>query len=175
MTRYAKEPENPSKSKQTFESLSNVTQLALSSVACKARGSYLRVHFKVRTRTRTPTNRIEPMSQNTRETAKAIKGMHIRKAYRYLKDVMEKKQIVPFRRFNGGVGRKAQVKRPRPSRGDPRVMKEPRAPRLKSTIGRKDVGRKRALNFFWICLKTPKATPKSRDWTRMPSPSIISK
>ncbi|XP_065837124.1 large ribosomal subunit protein uL22-like [Oscarella lobularis] len=74
MTRYAKEPENPSKT-------------------CKARGSYLRVHFK-----------------NTRETAKAIKGMHIRKAYRYLKDVMEKKQIVPFRRFNGGVGRKAQVK-----------------------------------------------------------------
>jgi large subunit ribosomal protein L17e len=36
--------------------------------------------------------------------------MHIRKATKYLKDVMVKKQIVPFRRFNGGVGRKAQVK-----------------------------------------------------------------
>jgi len=35
--------------------------------------------------------------------------MHIRKANRYLKDVIAKKQIVPFRRFNGGVGRKAQV------------------------------------------------------------------
>lgn len=63
------------------------------SKSCKTRGSYLRVHFK-----------------NTRETAHAIKGMHIRKATKYLKDVMVKKQIVPFRRFNGGVGRKAQVK-----------------------------------------------------------------
>ena len=73
MTRYATDPENPTKS-------------------CKARGSYLRVHFK-----------------NTRETAQAVKKMHIRKAYKYLKDVLGKKQIVPFRRFSGGVGRKAQV------------------------------------------------------------------
>merc|ERR1712002_622612 len=72
--KYSTEPENPTKS-------------------CKARGSYLRVHFK-----------------NTRETAQAIKHMHIRKATRYLKDVLEKKQIIPFRRFNGGVGRKAQAK-----------------------------------------------------------------
>merc|ERR1711909_249635 len=41
--KYSTEPENPTKS-------------------CKARGSYLRVHFK-----------------NTRETAQAIKKMHIRK------------------------------------------------------------------------------------------------
>merc|ERR1712157_367681 len=61
--------------------------------SCKARGSYSRVHFK-----------------NTRETAQAIKKMHIRKANRYLKDVLEKKQIIPFRRFSGGVGRKAQAK-----------------------------------------------------------------
>merc|ERR1711872_791404 len=74
MTRYATDPENPTKS-------------------CKARGSYLRVHFK-----------------NTRETAMALKKMHIRKANRFLKDVIEKKQIVPFRRFSGGVGRKAQCK-----------------------------------------------------------------
>merc|ERR1712189_130967 len=32
------------------------------------------------------------------------------KANRYLKDVVAKKQIIPFRRFNGGVGRKAQAK-----------------------------------------------------------------
>lgn len=60
--------------------------------ACKARGFDLRVHFK-----------------NTRETAQAIKGMHLRKAIGYLHDVERKKQIVPFRRYNGGVGRKAQV------------------------------------------------------------------
>merc|ERR1712168_786755 len=74
MGKYSTEPENPTKS-------------------CKARGSYLRVHFK-----------------NTRETAQAIKKMHIRKANRYLKDVLLKKQIIPFRRFSGGVGRKAQAK-----------------------------------------------------------------
>ncbi|KAI4541398.1 hypothetical protein MG293_008540 [Ovis ammon polii] len=31
--------------------------------------------------------------------------MHIRKATKYLKDVTLKKQCVPFRRYNGGVGR----------------------------------------------------------------------
>lgn len=35
--------------------------------------------------------------------------MHLRKATRYLKDVKAKKQIVPFRKYHGGVGRKAQV------------------------------------------------------------------
>lgn len=73
MTRYSREPENPSKS-------------------VKARGSYLRVHFK-----------------NTREVGHAIKNMPLRRAVKYLKNVMEHKEIVPFKRFNGGVGRKAQV------------------------------------------------------------------
>uniref|UniRef100_A0A8B9WH51 Large ribosomal subunit protein uL22 n=1 Tax=Bos mutus grunniens TaxID=30521 RepID=A0A8B9WH51_BOSMU len=59
--------------------------------SCKSRGSNLRVHFK-----------------NTCETAQAIKGMHIRKATKYLKDVTLKKQCVPFCRYNGGVGRCAQ-------------------------------------------------------------------
>uniref|UniRef100_A0A2K6DGQ1 Large ribosomal subunit protein uL22 n=1 Tax=Macaca nemestrina TaxID=9545 RepID=A0A2K6DGQ1_MACNE len=61
--------------------------------SCKSRGSNLRVHFK-----------------NTRETAQAIKGMHIRKAAKYLKDVTLQKQCVPFRHYNGGVGRCAQAK-----------------------------------------------------------------
>uniref|UniRef100_G3PJH2 Large ribosomal subunit protein uL22 n=1 Tax=Gasterosteus aculeatus aculeatus TaxID=481459 RepID=G3PJH2_GASAC len=47
---------------------------------------------------------------NTRETAQAIKGMHIRKANKYLRDVVVKHQCVPFRRYNGGVGRCAQAK-----------------------------------------------------------------
>ncbi|XP_071965444.1 large ribosomal subunit protein uL22-like [Antedon mediterranea] len=74
MTRYSHDVDNTAKS-------------------CKARGSYLRVHFK-----------------NTRETAQVIKHMHIRKANRFLKDVMAKKQCVPFRRYNGSTGRKAQAK-----------------------------------------------------------------
>jgi large subunit ribosomal protein L17e len=48
--------------------------------AAKARGSHLRVHFK-----------------NTRETAQAIKKMHLTRAKRYLKNVMEKAECVPFR------------------------------------------------------------------------------
>ena len=36
--------------------------------------------------------------------------MPLRRAQRYLKNVIAKKEIVPFRRFNGGVGRKAQCK-----------------------------------------------------------------
>ncbi|XP_050636106.1 60S ribosomal protein L17-like [Macaca thibetana thibetana] len=61
--------------------------------SCKSRGSNLRVHFK-----------------NTQKTAQAIKGMHIRKATKYLKDVTLQKQCVPFQRYNGGVGRCAQAK-----------------------------------------------------------------
>ncbi|XP_055244827.1 large ribosomal subunit protein uL22-like [Gorilla gorilla gorilla] len=62
-------------------------------VSCKSRGSNLRVYFK-----------------NIREIAQAIKGMHIRKAMKYLKDVTLQKQCVPFRRYNGGAGRCAQAK-----------------------------------------------------------------
>ncbi|XP_050011742.1 60S ribosomal protein L17-like, partial [Alexandromys fortis] len=48
--------------------------------------------------------------KNTHETAQAIKGMHIQKATKYLKDATLKKQCVPFRWYNGGVGRCAQAK-----------------------------------------------------------------
>ena len=59
--------------------------------SCKSRGSN-RVHFK-----------------NTRETVQAIKGIHIWKATKYLKDVTLKKQRVPFRRYSGRAGRCAQA------------------------------------------------------------------
>jgi len=58
----------------------------------KARGSNLRVHFK-----------------NTRETAAAIRGLPLPRAKKYLEDVLAHKDIIPFRRFTGGVGRKAQA------------------------------------------------------------------
>lgn len=48
--------------------------------------------------------------QNTHETAHFIKGMALARAVRYLKNVTEKKEIVPFLRFNGGPGRHAQAK-----------------------------------------------------------------
>jgi len=61
--------------------------------SAKTRGSYLRVHFK-----------------NTREAAQAINGMSLQKAISYLNNVREHKQAVPFRRFNGSIGRTAQGK-----------------------------------------------------------------
>ena len=35
--------------------------------------------------------------------------MKLQKAYAYLANVQEKKQCIPFRRFNGGVGRTQQA------------------------------------------------------------------
>ncbi|CAG8474310.1 1400_t:CDS:10 [Ambispora leptoticha] len=61
--------------------------------SAKTRGAYLRVHFK-----------------NTREAAKSISGRKLLNAIKYLEDVKAHKQAVPFRRFNGGVGRCAQAK-----------------------------------------------------------------
>jgi len=61
--------------------------------SAKARGSHLRVHFK-----------------NTREAAMTLKKMHLRRAVAFLKNVIGKKECVPFRRFTGGVGRCAQAK-----------------------------------------------------------------
>merc|ERR1719450_75025 len=64
-----------------------------STKSCKASGSDLRVHFK-----------------NTCVSAAAIKKMSLKKAKKYLEDVMAKKQAVPFRYFNGCIGRHAQAK-----------------------------------------------------------------
>jgi len=61
--------------------------------SAKARGANLRVHFK-----------------NTRETAQAVKGLTLRRAQAYLKDVLNHKDTVPFRRFTGCIGRNAQAK-----------------------------------------------------------------
>ena len=36
--------------------------------------------------------------------------MKLSKAYSYLQNVTEHKQVIPFRHFNGGVGRTAQAK-----------------------------------------------------------------
>lgn len=63
------------------------------SKTCKARGSHLRTHFK-----------------KMREVGNNIKGMPLKKAQKYLEDVLEFKQAVAFKRFTGGCGRTAQAK-----------------------------------------------------------------
>ncbi|XP_032976837.1 60S ribosomal protein L17-like [Rhinolophus ferrumequinum] len=61
--------------------------------SCKSRGSNLHIHLK-----------------NTCQTAQAITGMHIRKATKYLKNVMLQKQCMPFCLYNGGIDKCAQAK-----------------------------------------------------------------
>jgi hypothetical protein len=46
--------------------------------------------------------------KNTHETAQAIKGMQIVRAIKYLENVREKKEAIPFRRYNGSIGRTGQ-------------------------------------------------------------------
>ncbi|SBT79908.1 60S ribosomal protein L17, putative [Plasmodium malariae] len=48
--------------------------------------------------------------KKTYETARAIRRMKLLEAKKYLNDVIEKKRCVPFRRYNGGVGRTNQAK-----------------------------------------------------------------
>jgi len=46
-----------------------------------------------------------------------IPGLKLTKAYSYLSDVKDHKQVVPFRRFAGGVGRASQAKQFKTTRG----------------------------------------------------------
>lgn len=59
----------------------------------QAKGSDLRVHFK-----------------NTRESAFALRKMSLNKAKKYLEDVLAHKRCIPFRRYQGAVGRTSQAK-----------------------------------------------------------------
>ena len=68
--------------------------------ACKAKGSNLRVSYK-----------------NTYETATTIKQMTLQRAQRFLRNVVKKRECVPFHRYNGGIGRCAQAKSWRASQG----------------------------------------------------------
>jgi len=66
---------------------------ALPAKAAKSSASDLRIHYK-----------------NTYETARAVRGMHLRYGIKYLKDVIAQKRCVPFRVYNGHVGRTGQAK-----------------------------------------------------------------
>merc|ERR1711935_1097411 len=65
-----------------------------SAKAVKARVSDLRVHYK-----------------NTLNTANHLKGLSLKRAQRFLEDVLQRKDAVPFFRHMGGIGHHAQAKR----------------------------------------------------------------
>jgi ribosomal protein L22 len=52
-----------------------------------------------------------------REVAAALSGMKLSKAYTYLADVQDHKQVIPFRRFAGGIGRASQAKQFKTTKG----------------------------------------------------------
>merc|ERR1719443_2828955 len=54
---------------------------------------------------------------NTYETAHAIKGMNLQNARKYLEDVLEKKQCIPYRVYKGCIGRTPQAKQFKLSQG----------------------------------------------------------
>jgi large subunit ribosomal protein L17e len=62
-------------------------------IAAKSRVDDLRAHFK-----------------NTYETSRSVRGMKLKKAIKYLEDVLEHKNAIPYRRFTGHVGRTTQAK-----------------------------------------------------------------
>jgi len=61
--------------------------------SAKCRISDLRAHYKT-----------------TYEVARACKGLPLKKAINYMNNCLEHTQIIPFRRYTGGVGRHAQAK-----------------------------------------------------------------
>ena len=82
-------------------------------LASRSRGEYLRTHFK-NMREVAAALRGKPGTRMVycceRLTVAATPGLKLTKAYQYLGDVKEHKQVIPFRRFNGGVGRASQAK-----------------------------------------------------------------
>jgi len=64
-----------------------------SSNTSKSRGSHLRVHYK-----------------HCREITHHVKGMKAGKAMKFMEDVLAFKAVVPFVKYTGGIGRKAQAK-----------------------------------------------------------------
>lgn len=73
--------------------ISLLTSLFFFLIAAKCRIGDLRAHYK-----------------NTYNVARAVKGLSLNKAITYMDNVLDHKQIIPFRRYNGGVGRAAQAK-----------------------------------------------------------------
>ncbi|TNV76072.1 hypothetical protein FGO68_gene3052 [Halteria grandinella] len=68
-------------------------QPAVETKSAKTKVADLRAHFK-----------------NTYETARAVKGLKLKRAIKYLEDVLEHRDCIPYRRFTGHVGRTTQAK-----------------------------------------------------------------
>ena len=86
--------DNTHKAKQKLETMGRYSVETDAAVPhSKSRGSHLRYHFK-----------------HCREITHHIKGMEATKADKFLQNVKDMKDIVPFTKYTGGIGRKAMAK-----------------------------------------------------------------
>ena len=87
-------------------------------LASRARGEYLRTHFKnMREVGAALTGGTFAVASSPHEYLSMHTGLKLTKAYAYLSNVKEHKQVIPFRRFNGGVGRASQAKQFKATQG----------------------------------------------------------
>mmetsp|Transcript_44531 Transcript_44531/g.43190 ORF Transcript_44531/g.43190 Transcript_44531/m.43190 type:complete len:93 (-) Transcript_44531:384-662(-) len=75
-------------------------QPAEAAKSAKSRVDDLRAHYK-----------------NTYNTARAVKGLRVKKAIRYMEEVLEHRQIIPFRKHTHKAGRKAQANKHKVTQG----------------------------------------------------------
>ncbi len=100
MVKYCRQPAEPAKCMSSkLSHLSSLLSPTMSDpfsfvcVAAKAKIKDLRAHFK-----------------NTYETARAVKGLKLKAAIKYMDACLDHKRIIPYKRFNGHMGRHAQCR-----------------------------------------------------------------
>jgi ribosomal protein L22 len=93
--------------------------------AARARGEYLRTHFKnMREVAAALTGQCLSHGNGDNINPMIDSGLKLTKAYTYLSDVSDHKQIIPFRRFAGGVGRASQAKQFKATQGASRDISQ---------------------------------------------------
>lgn len=88
----------------------DILRLLVDLLASRARGEYLRTHFKNMREVAAALSGMSTGIGRSTGIDHCVKGMKLTKAYAYLGDVKEHKRVIPFRRFSGGVGRASQAK-----------------------------------------------------------------
>ena len=87
--------------------------------------------------------------------------MNLKKAYTYLADVQDHKQVIPFRRFAGGIGRASQAKQFGTTKGTGRCRTSPvKRLTLTSSSGRWPA---KSVQFILRLLKNAESNADAKD------------
>lgn len=87
--------------------------------------------------------------------------MNLHKAFKYLGDVTEHRQAIPYRRFNGGVGRTAQAKPFKTTQGQKYLC----TPRNLSQLSNTTIGRwpEKSVRFMTRLLKNAESNADAKN------------